>query len=172
MWPPVFEGYRSANTVNDNFSIQFSTNNGKGWSTAFTVSNSTQQSFSYAFSSPLNGTVLVRAIDTNTTSKAQSLNTLYVDQLAFSTGSGSSVPRGKAHEGDSIIGASRGGHGGGSLSTSGDEDHAEEHGMHVLPIDLDPSPLAGSLSRRSGDPSPYLEPDPLTIWHPILQTLA
>lgn len=170
----IFEGYRSANSDGDNFSIQFSTNNGRKWSTAFTVTNTTEERFTYALSSALNGTVLVRAVDSNSTGNSQALDTLYVDHLAFSsTSSGSSSGR-KAPGEDPIIGSPSGlagccGHSSAGSDEQGEEDHHEDHhhgedGMHFLPFVLDPSPLAGDAN-GGDDGSPYLGSDPLAVWH-------
>jgi hypothetical protein len=43
--------------------------------------------------------------------------------------------------------------------------------MHVLPLDLEMSPLAGNLSGSSGGATPSLEPDPLAISHTAPETL-
>lgn len=167
----IFEGYRTANTVNDNFSIQVSTNNGSQWTTAFTVSNTTESRFSYTFASPLNGTALVRAIDTNSTSKAQFRNTLYVDQLAFSTTSSAAGSRAKALEVDPIIGA------GPALATNDDPspirsmDLDAGSGIDVLAT-LETSPLAGWMPASISETPLALAADPLGIWHPAPSPLV
>jgi hypothetical protein len=167
----VFEGFRTANTVNDNFSIQFSTNNGSQWTTAFTVSNTTESRFSYAFASPLNGTVLVRAIDTNSTSKAQFRNTLYVDQLAFSTTSSAAGSRAKALEVDPIIGAGPARATNDDPSPTSSMDLLAGSGMDVLPT-LETSPLAGWMPGSFSETPWPLATDPLGIWHPAPSPLV
>jgi hypothetical protein len=164
----VFEGYRSANTVNDNFSIQFSTNNGSQWTTAFTVANTTESRFSYAVAGPLNGTVLVRAIDTNSTNKAQFANTLYVDQLAFSTASNAAGSPGRSMAEDPIIGSSLGLASACETELEGCGGLHEEEGMHFIPFDLESAPLGAGPSGSHGDgPSP-IATDPLAPVFPWL----
>lgn len=79
----LFEGYRSANNDSDNFVLQLSTNSGLSWSTLLTVSNSTETTITQTLATPLNGTVLVKAIDTNRSANATSRDRLLVDRLVF-----------------------------------------------------------------------------------------
>jgi hypothetical protein len=79
----VFEGYRSANSESDNFVLQLSTDNGLSWSNLLTVSNTTEATISQNLATPLNGTVLVKAIDTNRSANATSRDRLLVDRLVF-----------------------------------------------------------------------------------------
>ena len=79
----VFGGYRSANSESDNFVLQLSTNNGLSWSNLLTVSNTTEATITQTLATPLNGTVLVKAIDTNRSANATSRDRLLVDRLVF-----------------------------------------------------------------------------------------
>ena len=78
----VFEGYRNAGS-NDDFRIQFSTNGGRKWATALTISNTSESTFTYTLPSPVNGSVLVRARDTRAGNNDGSFDTLYVNRLVF-----------------------------------------------------------------------------------------
>ncbi|KEF41757.1 MAG: hypothetical protein ER33_09915, partial [Cyanobium sp. CACIAM 14] len=162
----IFEGFRSANTVNDNFSIQFSTNNGKNWTTAFTVSNSTQSRFTYVLSTPVSGTVLVRAMDTNSTSNSKIGNQLCIDWLAFSTSSSAAAPTVNAPQDDPIIGGASALGTGGAPSATGTLAPHDESGMHTLPLDPGTAVLAGSLTGSTSEAPTALASDPLAIWHP------
>lgn len=81
----VFEGSRTANSNGDNFKIQFSSTGSK-WTTAFTVSNTIENSFSYTLPTPVSGRMLVRVVDTKTGVGDTAYDTLFIDRLAF-TGS-------------------------------------------------------------------------------------
>ncbi|WP_216902224.1 hypothetical protein, partial [Synechococcus sp. CCY 9618] len=161
----LFEGFRTANSVLDNFSIQFSTNNGKRWTTAFTVSNSTESLFSHDLGSSVNGTVLVRAIDTNSNSNSRDGNTLYVDQLVFSSASSATGSKGKAPEADPIIGS--------ALGSGACCDPAPVGWMENPPgtlVDVAPHDLqtASSMVLLPGSTNngPFTETtDPLSVWH-------
>lgn len=78
-----FEGYRSANSENDGFRFELSTNGGSSWSNLLTVSGTGGDvSQSVTLANPLNGPALVRVIDTNRSSGGF-IDTLFVDRIAF-----------------------------------------------------------------------------------------
>ncbi len=81
----VFEGYRTANTNLDNFKIQYSPT-GNTWATAFTVTNTVENSFSFALPTAVSGRMLVRVVDTKTGVGDTFYDTLFVDRLAFTAG--------------------------------------------------------------------------------------
>jgi hypothetical protein len=96
----VFEGYRTANNNLDNFKIQYSPN-GATWATAFTVSNTVENSFSFALPTPVSGRMLVRVVDTKTGVGDTAYDTLFVDRLAFTSGA---APAAQSLSDDPIIG--------------------------------------------------------------------
>ncbi len=110
--------------------------------------------------------------------KDRELDTLYVDQLAFSTASTASGSGRKALEEDPIIGSASGDGGCCEASTGGLEDphHGEEHhgesGMHFLPLEVEMAPLAQSLAGSDDADSSLSESDPLALWHAAPASLA
>ncbi len=175
----VFEGYRNAGS-NDNFRIQYSTNGGRKWATAFTVSSTTEKTLTFDLPSPVSGKVLVRALDTRASTRDQSFDTLYVDRLVF-LASGSAAAGNPI---DPITGsadrlAPEEGHG-------FDHDHGAEG--DVLPEDLtitsapfpslEPLSCCGEAEPTPSDPlgSPFpavgFFPSPTTAWEPPTQDLV
>ena len=175
----VFEGYRNAGS-NDNFRIQYSTNGGRKWATAFTVNNSTEQTLTFDLPSPVSGEVLVRAIDTRTGTGDQSFDTLYVDRLVFlASGSGAAGNPIDPITGSADRLAPEEGHG-------FDHDHGAEGDR--LPEDLtitsapfpalEPLSCCGEAEPTPSDPlgSPFpavgFFPSPTTAWEPPTQGLV
>ena len=78
-----FEGYRTANSENDNFQVLISTNSNGVWSPVLTVSNTAETSLTVNLPTPISGTVLVKVVDTNRSNGFTNLDTLYVDRLAL-----------------------------------------------------------------------------------------
>lgn len=78
-----FEGYRTANGENDNFQFLVSTNSGSSWSPVLTVNNTTETILTANLATSISGSALVKVIDTNRSSGASNLDTLFVDRLAL-----------------------------------------------------------------------------------------
>ncbi len=79
----LFDGYRSANTQNDNFQLLLSTDNGTSWRNLLSVSNTTLASQTVALGTSVNGSALIKAVDTNRTAGNTAIDTLFVDRIAL-----------------------------------------------------------------------------------------
>jgi hypothetical protein len=124
----VFEGYRNAGS-NDNFRIQYSTNGGRTWATALTISNTSERTFTSTLPSPVNGTVLVRTLDTRGSAKDNSsYDTIYVDRLVFEGRS----PAATGQSVDPLTGTADNF----ALDPGRDDDHHHGDCEDVLPEDL------------------------------------
>ena len=109
--------------------------------------------------------------------KDRELDTLYVDQLAFSTASTASGSVHKAFAEVPIIGSASGHGSCCEASTGGFDDHHdegdhEESGMHVLPLEVETSPPAESLAGGGEHASSLPESDPLALWCAAAATLT
>ncbi len=104
----IFEGFRTQNLQNDNFQVQVSTNGGTNWTTAFLVDSATEKTLTYNLAAPLNGSALVRILDTNLSSTARFLDTLSIDRLVFSDRALAPAPMDAAPLEDPIIGSAVG----------------------------------------------------------------
>lgn len=78
-----FNGFRSSNSEGDNFLLQLSTNGGSSWTTLHTVSNTSAAATTVQLISPINGTALVRFVDTNRTAGNTQVDTLTIQSLVF-----------------------------------------------------------------------------------------
>ncbi len=104
----IFEGFRTENLQNDNFQVQVSINGGTNWTTAFLVDSATEKTLTYNLATPLNGSALVRILDTNLSGKASFLDTLSIDRLVFSDRALAPAPMDAAPLEDPIIGSAVG----------------------------------------------------------------
>lgn len=71
--------------TSDEFRFDYSTNGGSSWIPMITVSDSAETSNTFSLGSGISGNTLVRVIDTNRSRGDSSLDTLYVDQMFFSS---------------------------------------------------------------------------------------
>lgn len=88
----IFEGYVTRLNTSEVINVQFSTT-GRTWTTAFSLSNTTENTFTYNFATPINGNMLVRVIDSRTGTGDPTFDSIYVDRLVFvDTNSNATTP--------------------------------------------------------------------------------
>ena len=87
----VFQAEAYHNSNAEDFEFEYSTNGGSSWTSLFTVTASTDTVYSASLGS-ISGSVLVRVTDTDRSRGENSADSLFVDELSFTSASAISNP--------------------------------------------------------------------------------
>ncbi len=85
------EGYRNANSENDNFTFAYSTND-NSYTNLVTIASSTEQIYSATIPNSVSGTVYIRVVDTDRSQGNRSKDYVYIDHMYIQYSSGTTPP--------------------------------------------------------------------------------